>query len=72
MLNFNGDTAVYLLYSHARIASILKKAETLKGVSIADLKQKESIKVSNSEVRRWIPKCDFRFSNQIDLPRCSF
>jgi len=34
MLNFNGDTAVYLLYSHARIASILRKAEKAKGVSL--------------------------------------
>lgn len=45
MLNFNGDTAVYLLYSHARIASILKKAETTKGISIAELKQQHSIQV---------------------------
>ena len=45
MLNFNGDTAVYLLYGHARIASILKKAETSKGISIEELKQRHSIEV---------------------------
>ena len=43
MLNTNGDTAVYLLYGHARIASILKKAETTKGISIKDLKEKHSV-----------------------------
>lgn len=46
MLNFNGDTAVYLLYGHARIASILKKAETTKGVSIESLRHKERVHVS--------------------------
>jgi arginyl-tRNA synthetase len=32
MLQSTGDTAVYLLYTHARIASILKKAKDEKGV----------------------------------------
>ncbi len=45
MLNFNGDTAVYLLYSHARIASILRKAEAAKGVSIDQLKEESKLQV---------------------------
>lgn len=45
MLNFNGDTAVYLLYSHARIASILRKAEASKGVSVDTLKEQSKLQL---------------------------
>lgn len=46
MLDLRGNTAVYLLYAHARIASIVKKAETTKGLDVSSLKGKHSVKVS--------------------------
>ena len=38
MLDTKGDTAVYLMFAYARLASILKKAETEKGVNLTALK----------------------------------
>ena len=37
MLDTKGDTAVYLLFAYARVASILRKASTDKGVNIEAL-----------------------------------
>ncbi|WP_280495738.1 arginine--tRNA ligase [Nocardia farcinica] len=34
MTAFNGNTGVYLQYAHARICSILRKAEDLEGISV--------------------------------------
>ena len=45
MLDLKGNTAVYLLYAHARIASIVKKAETTKGVNVTSLIGKHPIQV---------------------------
>ena len=42
MLDLRGNTAVYLLYAHARIASIVRKA----GVDLDELKHTERIRVS--------------------------
>lgn len=42
MLETKGDTAVYLLFAYARLASILRKAEEEKGLSLADLMSKSS------------------------------
>ena len=42
MLSLEGNTAVYLLYAHARIASIVRKS----GVDVEDLKKSHSIKVT--------------------------
>jgi arginyl-tRNA synthetase len=39
MLDTKGDTAVYLLFAYARLASIIRKAGTVKGVSMVDLIQ---------------------------------
>jgi len=38
MLDTKGDTAVYLMFAYARLASILKKAEAEKGVDLGSLK----------------------------------
>lgn len=39
---------MYLLYAHARIASIVRKAESSKGVDVNSLKEKHSIQASIS------------------------
>ena len=48
MLNLVGNTAVYLQYAHARMASIARKAKDKKGVDVATLPEKHKIQVSSS------------------------
>src|SRR3546814_13619238 len=43
MLDTRGDTAMYLLFAHARLASIIRKAEEEKGVNIDDLRANSEI-----------------------------
>ena len=42
MLDTRGNTAVYLQYTHARLSSILRKAETELGVDLTALKASDT------------------------------
>src|SRR3546814_3564129 len=49
MLDTRGDTAMYLLFAHARLASIIRKAEEEKGVNIDDLRANSEIILRSEE-----------------------
>jgi arginyl-tRNA synthetase len=53
MLNFNGDTAIYILYSYARICSVIRKCFNETGISIEDCKKTKVSLVGSRNEPEW-------------------
>lgn len=51
MLDTRGDTAVYLLFAHARLASIIRKAEEEKGINMDELRANSEIILKHAAER---------------------
>jgi arginyl-tRNA synthetase len=61
MLDFNGNTAVYLLYSYARICSIMRKA----GADMAEVKAATPVLLTETEKERLLGLALLKFNSVI-------
>lgn len=67
MLSTNGNTAIYLQFAHARLASILRKAEEEKQVDLAALKASPEIVAVEHDSERGLAFELLMFSDVIEV-----
>lgn len=67
MLDTRGNTAVYLQFAHARLASILRKAEAEKGVDLSVLKASPAAVAVKHESERALAFELLMFSDMIEV-----
>lgn len=72
MLSTTGNTAVYLQFAHARLASIVRKAEEEKNVDMAALRTSPEKLVVEHDAERGLAFELLMFSDVVEVKRLVF